>query len=246
MKLGVHGRLCRGRHFVLGGGQKKNNSRTPVHYFADAMAEEKAIKKNTRVAVIGAAGRNEDGARMTKELFETMTICTRRVMNEVWKLSTVTTHLVSGGAAWSDHVAVCLFLNGMMSEDAFANLTLYLPCAWCNKPLGGDRRANEGRTMNALHNTFAKKLAHNTLEDIESARQMGANLVTLDGFHARNTKIAADAEYMIAFTWSENGEPKKGGTYDTWSKCKSAYKLHVPLSLLRDKPMDHVIAFLRG
>ena len=52
-----------------------------------------------------------------------------------------------------------------------------------------------------------------------------------NGFHARNNYVAK-SEYLIAFTWSESGTPKKGsGTYDTWRKCK-ARKVHIPLTSL--------------
>src|SRR6516162_5189861 len=112
-----------------------------------------------RVAIIGTAGRGADGLRMNKELFFNMCAVTKNCLSE-WKLNPQRVHLVSGGAAWADHVAVRLFLDGLdfdddKKEERFAGLTLWLPCPFSNaKALDNNLKTwqlNPGRTMNAYH-----------------------------------------------------------------------------------------------
>jgi hypothetical protein len=66
----------------------------------------------------------------------------------------------------------------------------------------------------AMHVSLRLKLAH---------RQ--------EGFHAQNSHIAHQADYPLAFTWSETASPADGGTLDTWNKCRGT-KVHVSLHSL--------------
>ena len=68
------------------------------------------------VAIIGSAGRNEDGAKMNATVFDAMTAAALRTITDHWHLSPQNVRLVSGGAAWADHVAVRLFLDGVGAE----------------------------------------------------------------------------------------------------------------------------------
>ena len=101
-----------------------------------------------------------------------------------------------------------------------------------------DWRKNPGRTANMYHTAFTSKIKENSLSQIYSAILLGAECKEHNGFHARNNYVAK-SEYLIAFTWSESGTPKKGsGTYDTWKKCKGT-KVHIPLtSLVSSNPHD--------
>ena len=118
-----------------------------------------------------------------------------------------------------------------------------MPCSWISDNLASryednDKKhwsVNPGRVANSYHDKFSKEIGCNTLEEIEQAKQMGAQIINgVHGFHARNTNIAK-SDYLIAFTWSNSNTPIAGGTLDTWNKCTS-HKIHVSLyDLTRNK-----------
>lgn len=189
------------------------------------------------VSIIGSAGRNDDGPLMSKGLFDAMVKDALRIIKDDFKLTPQEVCLVSGGAAWADHVAVALFLGGF----GFASLKLCLPCKWVESQhldTGvDDWKTNPGRSANAYHRAFSKKLGKDTLFDIELAQQLGAVLVEGKGFHERNTDVAK-SDFLIAFTFGLNGKPKVGGTLDTWQKAApSTRKVHVSLATLRTQSL---------
>ena len=133
-----------------------------------------------------------------------------------------------------DHIAVELFVLGEVPS-----LTLHLPAKWdksSDRPHfhdngSEDSRKNPGRVANKLHREFSEKIGTNTLQQIEIATSLGAKLEDHNGFTKRNAKVAT-SDYLLAFTWGEGEEPKKGGgTHNTWKMCKGK-KLHIPLSSL--------------
>ncbi len=142
---------------------------------------------------------------------------------------------------FTDHVAVGMFIN-----DDVPFLTLHLPTRWEHSTAPGgppscfhdsgdsvDSRDNPspGRTANKLHQEFSWRIGEVTLDQLEIAQMLGATTCVHKGFQARNAEVAK-SKYLLAFTWGEGNEPKKGGgTRSTWDKC-SGRKLHVPLSSL--------------
>lgn len=225
-----------------------------------------------RIAVIGTAGRREDGPKMTRELYMLMYNDFLNRVIEIVKtpkkplprppgtFSPKQTNrsnphaaypditLVSGGAAWADHLAVSLYLAVSESHDSSFELNsvavscfLYLPanflvksrCYESNMPL------DPGSVANYYHHLFGQKMCadkNSTLAGIYSAARAGASLIVEPGFKNRNLLIAANCEHLIAYTWGEGHLPKDGGTRHTWDHCKSP-KVHVPLSslLLKEK-----------
>lgn len=181
------------------------------------------------VAIVGTAGRRPHGDRMTKTLFATMKLKATELLREF----DAPVELVSGGAAWSDHLAVQLFLEGRV-----AGLKLFLPCDWAGNGFvdtgSADWRTNPGKTSNYYHRQFSRVCGFDSLREIEQARQAGAILdSTKKGFHQRNTDVARSARVLIAFTWSETDQPADGGTLDTWQKClPTVRKIHVSLAPL--------------
>lgn len=119
--------------------------------------------------------------------------------------------LVSGGAAWGDHVAVHLYLTREHT------LTLHLPCPWENGRYqdmsSRDWRTNPGRLANQRHELFQRQTGIDSLQQIQSAIDRGAQVCIHSGFHARNTEIAK-VKVLVA------SGCLKGGTLDTWKKCK--------------------------
>lgn len=117
--------------------------------------------------------------------------------------------LISGGAAWSDHIAVSLFLHGKASS-----LTLCLP-----GPFNGRFQGKDGSIANHYHNLFSKEIGFSSLAGIQKAIDKGAIVTVHNSFRERNTQIAKRANILIAF--GRGGvSPTTSGTLDTWNKCK--------------------------
>ncbi len=175
------------------------------------------LERMKRVAIIGSAGRDKDEGKFTLELFEKMKEEVVKQITEEWKLETKNVILVSGGSAWSDHVAVSLYKQ---DPNKWGGLHLYLPCKFPSK-------GKYYTTLKELHSN----MKCNSMDDFDLVKKMGAVFDTsVYGFLQRNTLVAKHCDYMIAFTWNMF-YPKYGGTGDTWSKCKGVKK-HIPLSVL--------------
>jgi len=204
------------------------------------VAKKPRLEARVRVAIIGTAGRANDArnAQLSAALFERMVDAAAAHMAALG-VAPLHAHVISGGAAWADHVAVALFL-----QRRVAALTLYAPCAY-DRARGayvdtgsGDWRTNPGRTSNYYHRAFAAKVGRDTLAEIGQAIEQGATLDTGGGgFHARNAAIAAKATHLLAFTWSADGTPTDGGTADTWRRCRlpAALKVHLCLGTLDEE-----------
>ena len=132
-------------------------------------------------------------------------------------------------------MAVALYLS-----EEFQSLKLHCPAKWQNShddpqfhstdPQCSDYMKNPGGVANRYHKLFSSKIGENSLLQIQSAIDVGATVMEHKGFHKRNTAVA-QSSYLLAFTWGEGNEPKKGGTYNTWIQCKGT-RLHIPLSSL--------------
>lgn len=142
--------------------------------------------------------------------------------------------LVSGGAAWSDHVAVKLFMNGTVKY-----LRLCLPCEWDatvnqfvdTTPQGGLRRVtrrtnerswivNPGKLANQYHHKFSRMCCIDSLGELSLAMMRPECTTSIYGdFHNRNDAIAKTVNILIAFTFATRAEDITGGTGYTWNKC---------------------------
>lgn len=188
----------------------------------------------TSVAVIGTAGGKKDSdEKLDAEIFQKMVdVADKAIMNE-FGLDSRGVILVSGGAAWSDHVAVELYKTGR-----YGGLQIYFPCEWeggkHNDTGEYDWRTNPGRLANSLHDSFSQKIGRRSQDDFSLlSKDENVRFFTSKGFHTRNSKVAK-AEYMIAFTFEEI----KGGTADTWGKCKGS-RHHIDIgSLIQKKTND--------
>lgn len=183
-----------------------------------------------KIAVIGTAGRNEDGQKLSKEKFFEMVALVSKLKDA--KEAT----LVSGGAAWADHIAVVVFLLGNCKS-----LSLHLPCAWdvLREQYADtgefDWRTNPGGTANHYHHRFAKKLGYDenyTLRQIHQATLKEAMIHTGAGFHDRNSAVASEADMLFAFTFGDGARVADGGTRDTFEKYiklgkKAAYHFNL-------------------
>lgn len=175
-----------------------------------------------KVGIIGTAGRKDDAPRMSRALYEQMyyrahkEIRTRVAPSEVI--------LVSGGAAWADHIAVSLRLGKL----PYKKLHLHLPALFVKgKYVGG--YGSPGGTANHYHEKFSAKMGSNTLDGISRAlKLLGVESHVYKGFHARNL-VVADVDFLLAFTFGPGAWPKAGGTSHTWRHSSAAEKLHISL-----------------
>ena len=140
-----------------------------------------------------------------------------------------TDQLISGGAAWADHIAVHLF-NG----NYVRHLKLHLPAPFENGSfLGG--YGTSGGAANYYHQKMSKTLGINSLLEIDQAlSKHGADYTEqahAQGYKAmveRNQLVADEAELLIAFTFGEGASPADGGTKITWDMCQGN-KVHFSL-----------------
>ena len=180
-----------------------------------------------KVSIIGTAGRKEDANKMSRALYFKM--C-RYAINYLDKLGLQPeeVELISGGAAWSDHVAVSLYLNARAK-----NLILHLPAKFTNSEDAPRFYGNKSAEIaNHYHIAFSIKMKGTTMDGIRRALDQGADAKAYKDFKIRNLEVAK-CDLMIAFTWGESKDkPKDGGTSHTWNNSNATVKIHVPLKEL--------------
>jgi DNA helicase-2/ATP-dependent DNA helicase PcrA len=177
-----------------------------------------------RVAIIGTAGRDKARATdMNADLWLKMLADAREHV-------TPSDVLVSGGAAWADHLAVELFLEGRV-----AGLKLHLPA-----PLNASGRfeggyGTSGGAANYYHDRFRQATGIDSLARLVQATAQGASFTEeplANGYAAmaaRNRKVAQECNSLLAYTWGPADVPEDGGTRQTWDLAQHAARLHVRL-----------------
>lgn len=180
--------------------------------------------QSRRLAIIGTAGRGKTHP-MTSTLWNAMT-------NDLASRLALTDHLVSGGAAWADHLAVDAFLKGLCG-----GLTLFLPAPILHMSYEGPRNS-AGSAANYYHSLFSKIIGKNSIEQIVQAQQRGAAIYSepvapgYGAMFARNKKVASNCSAVIAYTFNPQPVPADGGTMDTWNQIAGVDKLHIDLIVL--------------
>lgn len=198
------------------------------------------------IAIIGTAGRRDDAARLDADVYRAMVAVARWTVGQHRGARPV--RLVSGGAAWADHVAVSLFLEGEGEGDA---LTLHLPAAFTGyRYAEGGGRFDPGRTSNHYHQAFSDAIGRDSWAEIALAIERGAEAAVTPGFKRRNLKVAdaVDGGLLLAFTFGSASKPasfsrgslgfddplsaglKDGGTAHTYGQARGALrKIHLPV-----------------
>ena len=166
------------------------------------------------LSIVGTAGRKDDANKLNKAHFDAMCLIANGLVDELNENNYPITHLVSGGAAFADHVAVKLFLNKKVP-----NLRLFLPAEFeCGsfKDNGSvDPVKNPGGTCNYYHKKFNNITRINSLTEIQLAKGEGAELIVVPGgFRARNA-LVAKSDCILAITFGFEREVKDGGTAHT-------------------------------
>jgi len=183
-----------------------------------------------KIAIIGTAGRDKS-IPMSKELWHWMVedVSSRIQQDDI---------LISGGAAWADHLAVELFLSNKCRE-----LILHLPAPFSleSGKFSGPHYNSASSACNFYHGKFSKIIGYNSLHQI--AEVISRNqLITFEppsygfaGMFERNRKVATSCDSLIAYTFGRDDKPKDGGTKHTWDLCK-VEKVHVPLPKMVTEP----------
>ena len=132
--------------------------------------------------------------------------------------------LVSGGAAFSDHIAVDLFYDYLSKSVKKTNLQLliYYPTKLF------DLTSKIGKTLVYYHKYFSKLVYQDenaTIKDIVYLVNSYPNQVSLSeesvssgysGFFSRNKKIANNSDYLLVFSYFDaNGNCLTSGTAST-------------------------------
>lgn len=163
-----------------------------------------------KLAIIGTAGRKEDGDKMANDPSYWRTMC---AVSQIVTTILKPTCVVSGDAAYADHTAVWLYLQGMVP-----NLSLHFPAEWKGESSHFDR-THDGNIANHYHSLFSHAQKLDSLAQIQEAILKGATVhVNPVGFKARNTDVANEADSLLPFTFGAGGKVKDGGTADTVEK----------------------------
>lgn len=180
-------------------------------------------------AIIGTAGRSNKEL-LSPKLWAAMK---ENAQSNIQDLGV--NHLVSGGAAWADHLAVWAFNNALCSS-----LTLCLPAPFdVNSQRFVQKKPFEKSAANAsnyYHEMFTKQINENTLAQLAQAIERGATVIAephslgYGALFARNKKVANLSNLgVLAYSFCEGDTPSSSGTLSTWKQINSEMKIHVNL-----------------
>ncbi len=187
----------------------------------------------SKFIIVGTAGRDKTKP-MTEALWKWM-------VSDVYRRIPEGSHVISGGAAWADHLAISMFLfNGAGA------ITLHLPAPFANGKFVESGFKSAGATANYYHKLFSDAIRCDTLGQIQTVFDQLTPFKAVETIHitcepaspgiggmfARNAKVAAHADaHMLAYTFGEGDEPADGGTKNTWDKFLGQ-KTHISLPIL--------------
>ncbi|WP_171019814.1 UvrD-helicase domain-containing protein [Hydrogenophaga sp. 2FB] len=180
----------------------------------------KADGAGRRIAVIGTAGRDKSET-MNRVLWDAMVADLRSRVGP-------DDILVSGGAAWADHLAVHVYLQGHVK-----GLELHLPAPFDDIQFQGPGQSS-ATAANYYHQRFHQATGINSLEELHCALMCEIQVTTepaasgYRGMFARNEKVAKRVDSVIAYTFGEGDTPADGGTKNTWDQV-IGQKVHVSL-----------------
>lgn len=153
------------------------------------------------MAIIGTAGRQSDALKLTRRHWDEMVKAARGLIQ-----AEGIDESISGGAAWSDHVAIELAPE--------TPTTIWLPAF----PRDLDTAAY-------YHRKFSQAIGRETYREIQMAADAGhAKIHSFGGFKDRNSKVADAAHTFLAITFGRGANVQDGGTADTVRKMRAAGK----------------------
>jgi hypothetical protein len=190
-------------------------------------------KKMIRVAIIGSAGRQEDAKKMSPEIFSAIAVEVEKIIKIKFGLLPENVVIVSGASSFVDDIGPHLF-----SQGKYAGLHLYLPSRWDDeKKCFNGKSHPDGYTIYEYHRKYSKIVLGDENLSLSRLSRLKKHKGAMFhdepiGFFPRNTLVATQCDYMIAFTFGKGATPKPGGTKFTWDKCllPSDKKIHVSIS----------------
>jgi hypothetical protein len=178
-----------------------------------------------KVGVCGSAGRKEDGDKISQKLYDIMYGC---FLHDLSNFNGAAIRLVSGGAAWADHLAVRAYLDKQVPE-----LELHLPTEFkSSKFVETADKMCPGRIANWYHQKMSHKTNISSLIQLQRAIDFGAKVTVSEGFFKRNL-LVGKVDVLIAFTFgtkssvitdatsAEIAGLKDGGTAHTWNNSNA-------------------------
>ena len=160
------------------------------------------------LGICGSAGRKDDAKKMSKHLFEAGCIVASGLIDQLKESNYEITHLISGGAAFIDFIAVKLFLDKKVPY-----LRLFIPCEWDDGIFKSKIDQDTGSILNYYHKKFQTITNINSLSQMQIAKMEGAEFIVVEkGFYARNYLIAKSSDFILAMTFGEGSQVKQGGT----------------------------------
>lgn len=173
----------------------------------------------------GTAGRGTTIQSLSLEVYDLMSAAHKGII-DFYNVHTI----VSGGAAWSDHLAVTAYLKGEVES-----LRINIPgkfdtekCIFVTR----DRNDNKDhiRTCNYYHSLMEGK-GIPSRQQIKEAIDKGAQVYSYKDFFRRNVVSTQMARRMVAFTYAGGDTPADGGTKFTWDRFHGP-KVHIPIASL--------------
>ena len=177
-----------------------------------------------KIAIIGTAGRDKNFPMSAKHWDFMCEVVRAEVEPD--------DHLISGGAAWADHVAVWAFRTGLVHS-----LSLHLPAPLWHGKYEGDF-GTSGGAANYYHEKFSLTMGGSsldTLTQIEDCIERGVPYTTQPtakgyaAMAARNQLVADECDHLMAFTFGIGDVPADGGTKMTWDMASHAERIHFSL-----------------
>jgi hypothetical protein len=179
-----------------------------------------------QLGIIGTTGRyDNDKKRLEKKHLTWILHQVEDYIENILLIDKKNIILISGGAAWTDHVAIQLYLS-----NQYAGLKLYLPSKFDVKHQQYIN-THEGRLLNALHLECQEKTGICTFKELAKAihGKNKVNIIIKHGFFPRNTLMAKNCDHLLVFTFNHNG-PVDRDVLDIWKKTKHNNKVHFDLS----------------
>lgn len=166
------------------------------------------------LAVIGTAGRGEDSRKLNIFHWKRM----RDSVEKVFQLEGCE-KIVSGGAAWADHIgATYAACNGIP-------LRIWMP-----------EKKKDLEIAKYYHKKFGKVIKNDTWKFYERDNIEGRfEIHYYGGFKDRNTLVANEADVWLAMTFGHREKVKDGGTADTVNKMllRGINGYHLDLNTLK-------------
>jgi hypothetical protein len=173
------------------------------------------------LAIIGTAGRGEDGKRLASDPIMYLAEMKRAALDVAYRVGAK--KLVSGGAAYADHIAIRMHLED--PSRFFLKLELPAELVKVDEGLGfkdtGERNphTNPGGTANYYHRRFRDAVNKPGWSPFSDFTRTLPHILTevrvTSGFLARNLVVAAEADHCLAMTFGEGPKVKDGGTAHT-------------------------------